>query len=76
MAVISVANYEYSLRSYFRFYTHLLHTISQHAGLKITARQRTMTVQKCLLSGHFFTSPVILTGHIFMPSNLIADVLN
>jgi hypothetical protein len=47
------------------------------AGLKITASQRTMTGQKCLLTGgHFFTSPVILTGHIFMPSNVIADVLN
>ena len=26
------------------------------------AGQRRMTVQKCLLTGHFFTSPVILTG--------------
>ena len=24
-----------------------------------------MTGQKCLLTGHFFTLPVILTGHIF-----------
>ena len=34
------------------------------SGLKITAGHRTMTGQKCLLTGHFFTSPVILTGHI------------
>ena len=40
-------------------------------GLKITVGQRTMTGQKCLLSGHFFPSPV----HIFTPSNVIADVL-
>jgi hypothetical protein len=45
-------------------------------GLKITACQRTISGQKCLFPGHFFTSPVILTGHIFMPSNVIADVLN
>ena len=41
----------------------------QDAGLKITAGHRTMTGQKCLLTGHFFTSPVILTGHICMPSD-------
>ena len=38
------------------------------SGLKITAGQRTMTGQKCLLTGHFFTLPVILTGHIFTSS--------
>jgi hypothetical protein len=41
------------------------------SGLEITAGQRTMTGQKCLLTGHFFTSPVIVTGHILMPSNVI-----
>ena len=33
-----------------------------YSGLKITAGHRTMTGQKCLLTGHFFTSPVILTA--------------
>ena len=42
-------------------------------GLKITAGHRTMTGQKCLLTGHFFTSPVILTGHICMPSDGILN---
>jgi hypothetical protein len=42
-------------------------------GLKITDNDR----PKMPLIGHFFTrSPVILTGHIFMPSNVIADVFN
>ena len=44
-----------------------------NAGLKITAGHRTMTGQKCLLIGHFFTSPVILTGHICMPSDRILN---
>ena len=43
------------------------------SGLKITAGHRTMTGQKCLLTGHFFTSPVILTGHICMPSDRILN---
>ena len=43
------------------------------AGLKITAGHRTMTGQKCLLTGHFFTSPVILTGNICMPSDRILN---
>ena len=38
-------------------------------GLKITAGHRTMTGQKCLLTGHFFISPVILTGHICIHLN-------
>ena len=42
-------------------------------GLKITAGHRTMTGQKCLLTGYFFTSPVILTGHICMPSGRILN---
>ena len=37
------------------------------AELNITAGQRTMTGQNCLLTVHFFTSTVILTGHIFIP---------
>ena len=32
-------------------------------GLKITAGQRSVTAQTFLLTGHFLTSPVILTGH-------------
>jgi hypothetical protein len=35
-----------------------------------------MIGQKYLVTGHFFTSPVILTGHVIMPSNVIAGVLN
>ena len=35
------------------------------SGLKITASQRTKTAQKCLLTGQFFTSPLILTDHNF-----------
>ena len=42
-------------------------------GLKITAGHWTMTGQKCLLTGHFFTSPVILTGHICMLSDRILN---
>ena len=37
------------------------------------AGHRTMTGQKCLLTGHFFTSPVILTGHSCMPSDRILN---
>ena len=50
---------------------HLFH--GRFAGLKITAGHRTMTGQKCHLTGHFFTSPVILTGHICMPSDRILN---
>jgi hypothetical protein len=39
----------------------------RESGLNITAGQRTMTGQNCLLTVHFFTSPFILTGRIFIP---------
>jgi hypothetical protein len=39
------------------------------AGLKITAGQRSIiTGQTSLLTGHFLTSSVIFTVHVFMPS--------
>jgi hypothetical protein len=38
-----------------------------YPGLNITAGHRTMTGQNWLLTVHFFTSPVILTGRIFIP---------
>ena len=36
-----------------------------YAGIEITSSQRTATAQKCLLTEHFLTSPVILTDHIW-----------
>ena len=36
-----------------------------YARIEITSSQRTATAQKCLLTEHFLTSPVILTDHIW-----------
>ena len=44
-----------------------------HVRAQNKGGHRTMTGRKCLLTGHFFTSPVILTGHICMPSDRILN---
>ena len=56
--------------------TKVTNNVVDQGSKYIAVGRRTMTGQKFLLTCHFFTSPVILTDHIFMPFNVIADVLN